>query len=207
MKLQGLYAITAGDTATSLGLTEQVARAIAGGARIIQYRDKSDDPIRRLAEAEALSRLCRERGLPLIINDDIALAALVGAAGVHLGRDDTTLAEARERLGMEAIIGVSCYNRFELAQSAIAAGADYVAFGAFFASPTKPEATPADIDLLIRARRELGRPVVAIGGITPENGRALVAAGADMLAVISGVFGAPDINAAARRYADLFESA
>jgi thiamine-phosphate pyrophosphorylase len=202
--MRGLYAITAGDTATALALTEQVSRAIAGGARIIQYRDKSGDPIKRLAEAEALNRLCRARGVPLIINDDVELAAQVGAAGVHVGREDAALAEARERLGSEAIVGVSCYDLFELAEAAVAAGADYVAFGAFFASPTKPEAVPADTDLLVRAQRELNRPVVAIGGITPENGRGLIRAGADMLAVISGVFGDDDISAAARRYADLF---
>jgi len=206
MKLRGLYAITAGDTVTALGLTEQVARAIAGGACVIQYRDKSGDPIKRLAEATALSRLCREHGVPLLINDDVALAAQVGAAGVHLGRDDADLAEARARLGDDAIIGVSCYNQFELAEHAAATGADYVAFGSFFASPTKPEAVPADPALLQRARHELHLPAVAIGGITPENGRALIAAGAAMLAVISGVFGAADIQAAARRYADLFDS-
>jgi len=206
MKLRGLYAITAGDTVTALGLTEQAARAIAGGARAIQYRDKSGDPIKRLAEAAALNRLCRAQGVPLLINDDVALAAQVGAAGVHLGRDDADVAEARARLGSDAIIGVSCYNQFELAEHAAAAGADYVAFGSFFPSPTKPEAVPADPALLQRARSELHVPAVAIGGITPENGRALIQAGAAMLAVISGVFGQPDIQAAARRYADLFES-
>jgi len=206
MRLRGLYAITAGDTVTTLGLTEQVARAIAGGARVIQYRDKSGDPIKRLAEATALCSLCRTHGVPLLINDDVELAARVGAAGVHLGRDDADVAEARARLGSDAIIGVSCYNQFELAEHAAAAGADYVAFGSFFPSPTKPQAVPADPALLQRARSELHLPAVAIGGITPENGRALIAAGAAMLAVISGVFGATDIQAAARRYADLFES-
>jgi len=206
MKLRGLYAITAGDTVTALGLSEQVARAIAGGARVIQYRDKSGDPIKRLAEATALNHLCRAQGVPLLINDDVALAAQVGAAGVHLGRDDADLAEARARLGSDAIIGVSCYDDFELAEAAAASGADYVAFGSFFPSPTKPQAVPADPALLQRARSELALPAVAIGGITPENGRALIAAGAAMLAVISGVFGAADIQAAARRYADLFES-
>lgn len=206
MKLHGLYAITAGDTVTALGLTEQVHQAIAGGARVIQYRDKSGDPIKRLAEAEALNRLCLAAGVPLLINDDIALAAQVGAAGVHLGRDDADLTEARTRLGHAALIGVSCYNQFALAEQAAAGGADYVAFGSFFTSPTKPEATPADAALLMRARRELQLPTVAIGGITPENGRALIQAGAAMLAVISGVFAATNIQAAAHRYADLFDS-
>lgn len=204
MRLRGLYAITAGETVTALGLTEQVARAIAGGARVIQYRDKSGDPIKRLAEAEALSRLCRAQGVPLLINDDVALARQVGAAGVHLGRDDASVAQARARLGADAIIGVSCYNDFPRAVQAAAAGADYVAFGSFFPSPTKPDAVRADPALLQRAHRELSIPAVAIGGITPENGRALIDAGAAMLAVITGVFGQPDIRAAARAYSRLF---
>lgn len=205
MTLRGLYAITSSETVTAVGLTEQVARSIAGGAAVVQYRDKSGDPIKRLGEADALNRLCREHGVPLLINDDVELAAQVGAAGVHLGRDDAALAEARARLGPEAIIGVSCYNEFALAEHAVSAGADYVAFGSFFPSPTKPEAVTADLGLLERARRELAVPAVAIGGITPENGRALIQAGAAMLAVISGVFGEPDIEAAAGRYAKLFE--
>lgn len=205
MMLRGLYAITAGDTVTAIGLVEQVAQAIAGGARLIQYRDKSGDPIKRLAEAGALNELCRAQGVPLLINDDLALAAGVGAAGVHLGRDDAPLAEARARLGADAIIGVSCYDDFALAAAAAAAGADYVAFGSFFPSPTKPAAVPADPALLRRARRELAVPAVAIGGITPENGGALIEAGAALLAVVSGVFGAADIRAAARRYATLFD--
>lgn len=205
MKLRGLYAITAGDTVTAIALVEQVEQAIAGGARLIQYRDKSGDPIKRLAEADALNRLCRAHHVPLLINDDVELAARVNAAGVHLGRDDASPAQARERLGADAIIGVSCYADFALAERAVAADADYVAFGSFFPSPTKPEAVPADPALLTRARRELTVPAVAIGGITPENGRALIDAGAAMLAVISGVFGQPDIAAAARRYAELFD--
>ncbi len=204
--LRGLYAITAGDTATAIGLTEQVARAMTGGAQVIQYRDKSGDPMKRLAEADALSRICRRAGVPLLINDDVTLAAQVSAAGVHLGSDDATLATARNRLGPTALIGVSCYNDFGRAEQAAADGADYVAFGSFHPSPTKPLAVAADPALLIRARRELTVPAVAIGGITPENGRALIDAGASMLAVISGVFGATDIEAAARRYADLFDT-
>lgn len=205
MTLRGLYAITADDMVTAVGLVEQVNRAIHGGARMIQYRDKSGDPIKRLAQAEALNQLCRRHQLPLLINDDVELARQVGAAGVHLGRDDAALTGARTRLGSGAIIGVSCYDRFELAQTAAAGGADYVAFGSFYPSPTKPQAGPAATTLLERARRELPVPAVAIGGITPENGRALIVAGAAMLAVISGVFGQPDVQAAARRYANLFD--
>lgn len=203
LRLKGLYAITDGGPTTG-NLTRQVEQAIAGGARIIQYRDKTTDAARRLAEACDLLTCCRARGIPLIINDDITLAARVGADGVHLGKDDPALASARAELGPRAVIGVSCYNRFELAVEAKAAGADYVAFGSFFLSDTKPEAVRAEPGLLIRAQRELGLPTVAIGGISPENGRALIEAGADMLAVIRGVFARPDIRAAARAYADLY---
>lgn len=203
MRLRGLYAIT--DSALADGdIIRQVEQAIAGGARIVQYRDKGGDGERRLHEAGQLLALCRARDVLLIINDDVALAATIGAHGVHLGRDDPALATARALLGPEAIIGVSCYNRFELAVEAKAAGADYVAFGSFFQSGTKPQAVRADPELLARARRELGLPTVAIGGISPENGRALIRAGADMLAVIRGLFAQPDISRAARAYADLF---
>ena len=202
-RLRGLYAITDSELAAD-GLVDQVKQAIAGGARIIQYRDKSQEQARRLAEAGTLLGLCTERDVPLIINDDVALAATIGAHGVHLGKDDPALTSARAQLGPEAIIGVSCYNRFELAVEARAAGADYVAFGSFFASDTKPLAVRAAPELLQRTRRELGLPTVAIGGISPENGRALIAAGADMLAVIRGVFAQPDISAAAQAYATLF---
>ncbi len=143
-------------------------------------------------------------GIPLIVNDDVELAAAVGAAGVHLGRDDAALQAARTRLGAEAIIGISCYNDLQRARQAAQAGADYVAFGRFYPSHSKPQAVLAEPALLSQATTELALPVVAIGGITPANGRALLAAGASMLAAIHGVFGQPDITAAARRYADLF---
>lgn len=200
---RGLYAITDASLAGD-ALAEQVEAAIAGGARVIQYRDKGDDARRREAEARALLAVCKRHGVPLLINDDLTLAARIGAQGVHIGRDDGTLADARARLGTDAIIGVSCYNRLELAQEAAAEGADYVAFGRFFPSATKPGAVQASSEVLIAARRELSCPLVAIGGITAENGRPLIEAGADMLAVIRGVFAAPDITAAARRIAQLF---
>ena len=188
----------------------QVELAIAGGARVIQYRDKSSDLTRdwnrRLGQAQALRDLCRATGVALIVNDDIGLAAAVCADGVHLGRDDPALADARRLLGDTAIIGVSCYNRLDLAEEAQAAGADYVAFGSFFASSTKPLAVRADLGLLRLARRRIHLPLVAIGGITPENGAALIAAGADLLAVVSGVFAGPDPKAAAQRYARLFDT-
>ncbi len=181
-----------------------VEQAILGGARLIQYRDKSADPARRLAQAQALNAVCRRYQIPLIINDDVELAAAVGAAGVHLGRDDPDLATARARLGETALIGVSCYDRLDLALAAERAGADHVAFGAFFPSPTKPTEIRASVELLREARAVLHVPIVAIGGITPDNAPVLLEAGADALAVVSGVFGQPEIQAAARRYAALF---
>lgn len=202
--LRGLYAITLEHAGTKSAA--QVERAIAGGAQVIQYRDKSEDHRHRLEQARAVNAICRETGVPLIVNDDVALAAAVEAAGVHLGHNDAAPAAARDLLGPRAIIGVSCYNRLDLALAARDQGADYVAFGSFFPSSTKPLAVRADIDLLRRARRDLRLPLVAIGGITPENGAVLVGAGADMLAVVTGVFGAPDPQAAARAYARLFDS-
>jgi thiamine-phosphate pyrophosphorylase len=198
--LRGLYAVTAGPDPV-----RGVADALAGGGRAVQYRDKGRDPDRRRREALELLALCRERGVPLLINDDVELAAAVGADGVHLGRDDPPLAEARRRLGPDALIGVSCYNELERALAARDAGADYVAFGRFFASGTKPLAVQAEPALLRRARPLVRLPLVAIGGITPENGGALIEAGADMLAVVGGVFGQPDIRRAALAFSTLFE--
>jgi len=200
--LHGLYAITPDDAGPDL--TRRVELAIAGGARVIQYRDKSRDLVRRRTQAQALSNLCRATGTRLIINDDPALAAAVGADGVHLGRDDGDPAQARRLIGPRAIIGVSCYDRLELALAAQAAGADYVAFGSFFPSATKPDAVHAEPDLLRRAHAALRLPLVAIGGITPQNGAALIAAGADLLAVVSGIFSASDPRAATAAYARLF---
>ncbi len=143
--------------------------------------------------------------MPLIINDDVELAATVGAAGVHLGRDDGDPVAARTRLGPDAIIGVSCYDRLDLAQAATRAGASYCAFGSFFHSSVKPNAVRATPDLLSRARRHIPVPLVAIGGITPQNAGLLIAAGADLLAVITGVFAAPNITAAAQAFSHLFD--
>jgi thiamine-phosphate pyrophosphorylase len=204
-RLCGLYAVTDAALAGSRPLPDLVAQALAGGARLIQYGDKSSGPARRLAEAGALAARCREVGALLIVNDDVELALAAGANGVHVGRDDAAIASARARLGPDRLVGASCYNRFDLAVAAAAAGADYVAFGSFFPSSTKPDAVRADLSLLERARRELAVPVVAIGGITPENGGALVRAGADMLAVITAVFGAADVRTAAAALARLFD--
>ena len=201
-QLSGLYAIT---DSSQEQLAQEVELALKGGARIIQYRDKSSDSSKRLAQTEKLLELCRRHSAYLIINDDVELASAAGADGVHLGQDDLDITSARMQLGEQAIIGVSCYNRLELAIAAQEAGANYVAFGRFFPSKTKPQAVQAEIELLSEAKKKLQLPIVAIGGITPENGAALIAAGADMLAVIQGVFGQRDIRAAAEQFEQLFE--
>ena len=196
----GLYAVSDGPRTDLLGACE---KALAGGAVLLQYRDKTVEHGRRREEASALAALCVRYRVPLIVNDDIELAASVVAAGVHLGERDATVAGARSRLGAKAIIGVSCYNSIDRARQAASDGADYLAFGAFYPSPTKPNAFRAAPDLL-RAAKALGLPLVAIGGITPDNAQLLLESGADFLAVVSGVFGGADPAAAARRYAALF---
>lgn len=203
--VSGLYVIADTGLLPAGALAPAVAAAIAGGARLVQYRNKAVIDGARQAELIALRQLCRAAAVPLIINDDIALAREVGADGVHLGRDDAAIARARSLLGQGLLIGASCYNELRLALGAQQAGADYVAFGSFFASPTKPDAVTAHPSLLRQARAQLPLPIVAIGGITPDNGAALIDAGADALAVISGVFGQADPTAAARRYAGLWE--
>ncbi|MDW2982878.1 thiamine phosphate synthase [Rhodanobacter sp. KK11] len=199
---RGLYAITDGPRAD---LLDVVAQALAGGTRLLQYRDLSDDTARRRAEATALAQLCRAYGVPLIIDHDIALALAAGADGVHLGRDDDDPTAVRAVLGEHAIVGVSCYGSLSRAQAAARAGASYVSFGAFFPSPTKPQAACVPLDLL-RQSAALGVPRVAIGGITPDNGAALVEAGADYLAAVTAVFAVPDVRAAAQRFAALYPS-
>ncbi len=202
--IAGLYAVADTQRIGPGQLLEAVAAAIDGGAAVVQYRDKSDNDSVRTQQAAALADLCRSRGTLLIVNDDVELARRVGAAGVHIGREDASLEDARRLLGTRSIIGVSCYNELERALAAAAAGADYVAFGSFYPSPTKPAAVRATVELLRAARKRLRIPIVAIGGITPENGGALIAAGADALAVIQGLFGQADIREAARRYVALF---
>lgn len=198
---RGLYAITDGPRAD---LLDAVALALAGGARIVQYRDAGQDPARRRQEAAALRALCERHHALLLVEDDMALAQAAQAHGVHLDRVDG-MAAARAALGAEAILGVSCRDSLATAQAAVRAGADYVSFGAFHASPTKPLAPRAPLELL-RQSAALGVPRVAIGGITPDNGAPLVEAGADCLAAISALFGAGDIRATAQRYTDLFSS-
>jgi thiamine-phosphate pyrophosphorylase len=201
----GLYAIADSHLLARGSLIEQVSLAIDGGAALIQYREKHRSREECGHDARALATLCKERNIPLIINDDIELAAVCGAAGVHLGRDDASVSRARRRLGRRAIIGVSCYNQLERAQAAAVTGASYVAFGRFFPSNTKPGAVQALPALLTQARRDIKLPIVAIGGITPENGAELIQAGADLLAVVEGLFGQADIRAAAQAYAALFD--
>lgn len=201
-RIRGLYAITDNATLTRPDYATRIEAALRGGARVLQYRDKSADSTRRGEQAQTLARLCARYNATFIVNDDVALAR-ASNAGVHLGRDDGAIAAARAVLGVGALIGVSCYNEFARAEAALAQGADYIAFGTFFSSRTKPQAAVASLDLL-RAARALPLPRIAIGGITPDNGAALIAAGADALAAIDGVFAQTDIAAAARRYAQLF---
>ena len=204
-RLRGLYAVTSAALCREPArLAAAVAAALGGGARLIQYRDKDSAAATRTAIARELLVLCRARGARLIINDDAALAAAIGADGVHLGASDLPLRDARRRLGDAAIIGVSCSNRLERAVAAQDQGASYVAFGRFFPSRTKPEAPGAELSLLQQARRTLRIPLCAIGGITPDHAPAVIAAGADLVAAVEGVFGAPDVTGAARAYARLF---
>ena len=201
-RLAGLYAVTP-DLADTRDLVARVTAALEGGACAIQYRNKSADPALRRVQAAALAQVHASRGGLYIVNDDAALALAVDADGVHVGADDGSIAAARDRVGPDRIVGVSCYDDFARAQAAVAAGADYVAFGSFFASATKPGARRADIGLLARAKA-LGVPIVAIGGITADNARTLARAGADAVAVISAVFDVPDVKAAASAIAGLF---
>jgi thiamine-phosphate pyrophosphorylase len=201
--VNGLYAITP-EEADTAALLCKVRLALLGGARVVQYRNKVADGALRLEQAAALRELTREFAAALIVNDDAALARQAEADGVHLGGADGSVAAARALMG-GGLIGVSCYNRAALAQEAVLQGADYVAFGSFFASTVKPDAVVATPDLLRQARRELDVPIVAIGGITPHNSVQLIEAGADALAVISAVFAAADIEGAAREFSNLFE--
>jgi thiamine-phosphate pyrophosphorylase len=198
-----LYAITPDENDTT-ELLRKVKLVLQGGARILQYRNKLADSELRVVQATALRKLTKGFDATFIVNDDVQLAYQVAADGVHLGSDDGGVTEARKRLGNDKIIGVSCYNRFELARQTVLQGADYVAFGAFFASSVKPNAPVATLELLQQVRRELSVPIVAIGGITLQNGKQLIEAGADALAVISAVFGATDIQYASQQFSTLF---
>jgi thiamine-phosphate pyrophosphorylase len=202
--LRGLYAVTP-ECAETGGLVDRVTSALEGGARLVQYRSKAPNADLKLEQATALRALCRRFSVPLIVNDSLELALRSGADGVHVGREDSTAAEARQALGHGAIVGVSCYDSLDLARAAQAAGADYIAFGSFFASGVKPGAPRPPIELITRARRTLRLPIIAIGGITRDNGRLLIEAGADMIAAISAIFSAPDVQRAACELQALFE--
>lgn len=198
----GLYAITPQRFPDAARLVGEVRLALEGGAAMVQFRDKSGNAAWRRATAATLRSLCDEFAVPLIINDDVALAHSIGAAGVHLGREDGPADLARERLRTEVLIGISCYDSLERAEAG-AEFADYLAFGSVYPSGTKPGAVHCPLETLGHAR-VLGLPVVAIGGITPDNGRAVIEAGADSLAVIAAVFDSPDIRGAAQAFASLW---
>ena len=202
-EVTGLYAITPdlGDTAA---LFRKVEAALEGGARALQYRNKVADAGLRLEQARGLARLCRTHHVPLIVNDHLDLALEVDAEGLHIGADDGSIAEARRRLGPDRILGVTCYRKIENALEAARTGASYVAFGGFFPSGVKGGTGGAPMSILGEAKRRTNLPVVAIGGITVDNAPRLVAAGADSVSVITALFGAPDIAAAARQFAAIF---
>lgn len=202
--ISGLYAVTPDEIDTAK-LIERTAAAVAGGARLVQYRNKTASDRLRREQAIALAAVCRPAHVPLIINDHVDLALDIGADGVHLGRDDGEVARARAKLGTGRIVGVSCYDDIARAVRARVEGADYVAFGGFFPSSTKPGIAPSSPAILARAKEACGLAVIAIGGITAANGAALVAAGADALAVISALYGAPDVKSAALALCALFD--
>jgi thiamine-phosphate pyrophosphorylase len=202
-ELRGLYALTPA-LANTAELAQKARQALAGGARFVQYRNKAADAALRREQAGVLLGLCREQGARLIVNDDLDLALQIGADGVHLGREDGDFAVARASLGPARLLGVSCYSELARARDAQRAGADYVAFGSFFASSTKPDAVRAPLELLMRAKRELDIPVAAIGGITLARAARLIEAGADLLAILSDLFEAADITARARTFSELF---
>jgi thiamine-phosphate pyrophosphorylase len=202
-RVWGLYAITP-ETEDTQDLLAKVRLALEGGARVVQYRSKAPDGELRRRQAERLLALCRGYDVPLIVNDDLQLALAIGADGVHLGRDDGDLASARRALGRERLLGASCYDRLDLAERALEHGADHVAFGSVYGSPTKPNAARAPLALFSTARARFGAPLVAIGGITPANARDVIEAGAAAVAVISALFEAQDIAATARQFALLF---
>ena len=199
--LRGLYAITPVTTDTG-ALAHKAAAALEGGAAVLQYRFKDIPAALALVQARRLAELCARAGVAFVVNDSVEIAATLGV-GLHLGRDDEDVRSARTLLP-DALIGVSCYDRPQSARAAAAGGADYVAIGSVFASATKPGAVRASLEHIATARAAGGLPVVAIGGITPANAAEAIAAGADMVAVISAVFDAPDVAAAARDFARLF---
>jgi thiamine-phosphate pyrophosphorylase len=203
--VSGLYAVTP-DTTDGVWLRARVEQALAGGARVVQYRSKSPDRVLKLQQARELAALCRPRAVLFIVNDDVEIARECDADGVHLGREDASIAQTRARLGRAALIGASCYGDLARAQQCVEAGADYLAFGSIFASAVKPGAARTSLAVLSEARSRWPLPLVAIGGLTPANAAPVLAAGADALAVISALFHVPDTCAAAQAFARLFEA-
>ena len=201
-RIRGLYAVTP-DEQDSERLAALVQASAEGGARLVQYRNKTASSELRETQARALASICRRHRIPLIVNDHVELAVAIGADGLHLGRDDGDVAAARARLP-HALIGVSCYNELERAIAAERGGADYVAFGRFFDSTTKPGDIRASLELVAQAKRAVGLPIVAIGGITLANAPALVSAGVDALAVVSALFDSADVRTAAAEFANLY---
>ncbi|MDA0688834.1 MAG: thiamine phosphate synthase [Proteobacteria bacterium] len=206
MKFSGIYAITDDALLPAEQLLHKVELALRAGIALLQYRSKTATRESKQHIASELALLCASYQVPLLINDDPQLALESGAQGVHLGQSDGDIKATRKLLGSDAIIGVTCHASLEKAQIAEAVGADYVAFGRFFPSSTKPEAPPAELTLLGEAKQKLTLPIVAIGGINPENGASAIAAGADMLAVIHSLFGESDVSANAARLVSLFRN-
>ena len=202
--IKGLYAITPDIADTDL-LVKKVEAALQGGINILQYRNKQASHVLQTKQARAILPLCRQYNVPLIINDSVKLCLALDADGVHFGADDGGLAEVRTRIGKNKILGASCYNRFDLALVAQNQGADYVAFGACFASNTKPNAPVADLRLFTRARTELTIPCVAIGGINLQNASQAKQAGADAIAVIQAIFMVDDVSLASQQFSQLFK--
>ena len=202
--IRGVYAIIDTEVVPDDALSQTANAIINNGVSVIQYRAKAVGTAQKLKQAGTLADLCRRAEIPLIINDDIALCLSVEATGVHLGRDDQTLTEARKRLGPDKIIGISCYNQLNQAIAAQQMGADYVAFGSVFSSSTKPNAVNAPLELLKQAKQQLEVPVVAIGGITINNIKRVIETGVDAAAIIRGLFAEPNPGIIARQIADLF---
>lgn len=204
--MKGLYAITP-DVTDTAQLCVMVRQILSAGVHYVQYRNKIADSGLRLTQAAALAKLCQQFGAFLIINDHYDLALAVNADGVHVGREDIAINEARNYLGQNKIIGVSCYNQLALALEAEKQGADYVAFGAFFHSKTKTNTVSASTELLSEAKKKLSIPIVAIGGITVTNAASLINHGSDSIAVSHGLFASQNIRSVAKQFSRLFLSA
>ena len=204
-RLKGLYAITDSKLMGS-DLILKTEQAILGGINILQYRNKTIPFDQQEQEVLKLAQLCKNNNVLFLINDNVELALKVNADGVHLGQEDTSLQEAREQLGKDKIIGVTCHNKIELAVEAQTKGADYVAFGRFFNSKTKPSAPPAELSLISEAKKSISIPIVAIGGITQETAPLLLEEGVDVLAIIRGIFGQDDILSATQQFVEIIDS-